>query len=144
MTSPWTDEKIERLRELWLDGVSARLIGKALDVSKSAVVGKAFRIPLPRRDTPIGRPGKMAKPHNDATALATQPSLAPVPDARPESEASVPALRRSCLFIEGEKGRDFGLYQDAPRCSTPAKPGSPYCVAHHDLTHTKLQPRVAA
>jgi GcrA cell cycle regulator len=49
----WTDERIQELSRLWQAGHSASEIGKLLGVSKNAVVGKAHRLKLPSRPSPI-------------------------------------------------------------------------------------------
>jgi len=49
----WTDERIQELSRLWQEGLSASEIGKQLGVSKNAVVGKAHRLKLPARPSPI-------------------------------------------------------------------------------------------
>jgi len=51
----WTDDTIARLRDLWADGLSTAEIGRRLGVSKNAVVGKAHRLSLPARPSPIRR-----------------------------------------------------------------------------------------
>ena len=41
----WTDERVETLKKLWLDGLSASQIAKQLGgVTRNAVIGKANRI----------------------------------------------------------------------------------------------------
>jgi len=54
----WADETIVRLRELWSEGHSTAEIGRRLGVSKNAVVGKAHRLDLPARPSPIRREGE--------------------------------------------------------------------------------------
>ena len=51
----WADDTIIRLRELWSEGHSTAEIGRRLGVSKNAVVGKAHRLDLPPRPSPIRR-----------------------------------------------------------------------------------------
>ena len=51
----WTKERIEQLRQMWDEGKSTGEIGKALGVSKNAVVGKAHRLGLNPRPSPIKR-----------------------------------------------------------------------------------------
>lgn len=51
----WTDEVIERLRTLWAEGHSTAEIGRRLGVSKNAIVGKAHRLDLAARPSPIRR-----------------------------------------------------------------------------------------
>ncbi|MFC6216911.1 GcrA family cell cycle regulator, partial [Fodinicurvata halophila] len=49
----WTAERIDELSRLWSEGQSASAIGKQLGISKNAVVGKAHRLKLPSRPSPI-------------------------------------------------------------------------------------------
>ena len=49
----WTEEKVSQLRELWDQGLPTSQIGRVLDFTKNAVVGKAHRIGLERRPSPI-------------------------------------------------------------------------------------------
>jgi len=51
---------------------------------------------------------------------------------------------RSCQFIQGQKGVDFKLYDQAPRCPAETRPGSSYCPAHHLRCHVKTQSQEAA
>ena len=156
----WTDARVARLTELWLDGVSAGLIAKQMDLPKNAVIGKAHRLKLPQRGSPIDRSGK--SPEKKARRQAGLARATPPVDKNPpisESVAPVPAQpnpnsapicqpeelpRRPCLFIAGEKGADFKFYADAPRCPEAARRGSPYCGAHFRLCHVKLATEAAA
>lgn len=54
-TDAWPPEKIEKLRELWLADVPVTEIGRQIRASKNAVVGKAHRMNLPPRESPIVR-----------------------------------------------------------------------------------------
>ena len=45
----WNTQKIESLKQLWDDGVATSLIGQQLGFTKNAVIGKAFRLGLERR-----------------------------------------------------------------------------------------------
>lgn len=49
----WTDKKIEKLIALWEKGVPTAEIGKRLDFSKNAIVGKVHRLGLSNRNSPI-------------------------------------------------------------------------------------------
>ena len=51
----WNDENVARLRDLWDQGLPTAQIGKLLGFTKNAVVGKAHRIGLERRPSPIRR-----------------------------------------------------------------------------------------
>ena len=51
----WNEENVAQLRELWDQGLPTSQIGKILNFTKNAVVGKAHRIGLERRPSPIRR-----------------------------------------------------------------------------------------
>ncbi|MXV43803.1 GcrA cell cycle regulator [Saccharibacter sp. 17.LH.SD] len=53
----WTEELIAKLRELWSQGLSTAEIGRQLSITKNAVVGKAHRLELPPRPSPIRNKG---------------------------------------------------------------------------------------
>ncbi len=45
----WTPERIELLKQLWAQGLSAAVIGAQLEITRNAVIGKARRLDLPNR-----------------------------------------------------------------------------------------------
>lgn len=45
----WSPDRVERMRALWLEGKPAAEIGRALGISRNAVIGKAKRMRLPTR-----------------------------------------------------------------------------------------------
>lgn len=49
----WTEDKQERLRELWTAGKSANEIAEILRISRNAVLGKVNRLGLESRASPI-------------------------------------------------------------------------------------------
>ena len=51
----WNEENVARLRELWDQGLPTAQIGKLIGFTKNAVVGKAHRIGLESRPSPIRR-----------------------------------------------------------------------------------------
>ena len=53
----WTDEKIKALKELWQQGVPASEIAESLGdgFTRNSVIGKAHRLKLPGRPSPINR-----------------------------------------------------------------------------------------
>lgn len=92
----WTDKKINELKKLWGKGLTTAEIGKKLNVSKNAVVGKAHRLGLKSRPSPIkntaARKTAVAKP-SKKTVEAPKKKLAPVkaakaPVAKPAPKAS--------------------------------------------------------
>jgi GcrA cell cycle regulator len=74
----WDDETIRNLRDLWSQGLSTAEIGRRLGVSKNAIVGKAHRLDLDGRPSPIRR--ESSKPQSDrpANQRAAGPTLPPL------------------------------------------------------------------
>ena len=70
---PWTDDKVTQLRELWDQGLPTSQIGRILDFTKNAVVGKAHRIGLERRPSPIKR--NIMKPDRKKARAPVIPNL---------------------------------------------------------------------
>ena len=70
---PWTEDKVIQLRELWDQGLPTSQIGKILDFTKNAVVGKAHRIGLERRPSPIKR--SIIKPDRKKAKAPITPDL---------------------------------------------------------------------
>jgi GcrA cell cycle regulator len=81
----WTEERIERLKKMWHDGATASQIADELGgVSRNAVIGKAHRLGLEQRPSPV-KPGEEKEAKAKAN-LAPAPA-APKPIARPEASA---------------------------------------------------------
>ena len=89
----WTEERIERLKKMWHDGSTASQIADELGgVSRNAVIGKAHRLGLEARPSPV-KPGEEKEKQ---AAAAPAPKLAPVerPAPKPvaaEAERAAPA-----------------------------------------------------
>ena len=90
----WTDERIDRLKALWLQGMTASHIADELGgVSRNAVIGKAHRLGLQSRPSPVkpheheaegADPAPKAK-SKEKPATESRPQVAePAPEPRPE------------------------------------------------------------
>jgi GcrA cell cycle regulator len=78
----WDDETIRLLRELWTQGHSTAEIGRRLGVSKNAIVGKAHRLELDARPSPIRRDAvKPAADRPSPCLRAAGPTLPPLASA---------------------------------------------------------------
>ncbi|MBL81377.1 MAG: global cell cycle regulator GcrA-like protein, partial [Rhodospirillaceae bacterium] len=53
--SSWTEERLEKLKLFWDSGLSISQIGERLGVTRNAVAGKAHRLKLPKRQSPISK-----------------------------------------------------------------------------------------
>jgi GcrA cell cycle regulator len=151
----WTDdpEKIQRLRELWArTELSTAEIGRRLGVSKNAVVGKARRLDLPGRPSPIRRDGEPQPIVPRQPRPVRGPTLPPlselksdyaqlppfvaqsVADHPPPPQQSPPAMpkatlplphAKACCWPIGEPGRKGFRF-----CEDAALEGKPYCSDH--------------
>jgi GcrA cell cycle regulator len=75
----WTEERIERLKKMWHDGATASQIADELGgVSRNAVIGKAHRLGLEQRPSPV-KPGEELKKPAAAAAPAAAPAAAQAP-----------------------------------------------------------------
>ena len=77
----WTDERIERLKTMWTQGSTASQIAEELGgVSRNAVIGKAHRLGLESRPSPVKAGEEKEKKAKPAPAMkVTKPSAAPKP-----------------------------------------------------------------
>ncbi|RSU66079.1 GcrA cell cycle regulator, partial [Sphingomonas koreensis] len=83
----WTDERIETLRKMWDSGLTATQIAEELGgVSRNAVIGKAHRLGLASRPSPVkpnATEAKAAAAPAPEAAPAPRPTPAPQPTPRP-------------------------------------------------------------
>ena len=124
-TNSWTDERLEKLRVLWAEGLSISQIGQEMGVTRNAIAGKAHRLGLPKRQSPISK--SAAKP-------------AAIEDAPIEPTRELPlrlALRNiqwsrsKCMWPTGDpKTVKFSF------CGEAIQPGKPYCNDHCILAYT--------
>ncbi|MBV9931784.1 MAG: GcrA cell cycle regulator [Alphaproteobacteria bacterium] len=87
----WTDERIERLKGLWMQGMTASQIAEELGgVSRNAVIGKAHRLGLQSRPSPV-KPNEDGSEGGPAAEAETAPWEAPAPaPAEPSRPAAAP------------------------------------------------------
>ena len=88
----WTDERIDQLKRLWGQGMTASQIADDLGgVSRNAVIGKAHRLGLEARPSPVkGGDSSASSPATAPAATAPAPVKAPAP-APAVRAAPVPA-----------------------------------------------------
>jgi GcrA cell cycle regulator len=93
----WTDERIERLRSLWTKGMTASHIADELGgVSRNAVIGKAHRLGLQARPSPVkpNEPEPKAKKAKEERPASAAPVLTPeAAEAEAEAPATSPVRR---------------------------------------------------
>ncbi len=107
----WTDERIDRLKELWTQGMTASQIAEELGgVSRNAVIGKAHRLGLQSRPSPV-------KPNEGPGDSAPSPFE---PEASAEAEAKAEARPKAA-----EAGpQDTAPAAEARPAAAPAEPAA--------------------
>lgn len=114
----WTDERIATLRKMWEGGATASEIATELGgVSRNAVIGKAHRLGLKARPSPV-KANEKKKPA--AAAPAAKKPAAPAPAAAPRAPAE-PAERAPVEAAERPAPRAAA---PAPRTEPPAADGA--------------------
>jgi GcrA cell cycle regulator len=94
----WTDERIDRLKEMWTRGMTASQIAEELGaVSRNAVIGKAHRLGLQSRPSPV-------KP-NEPQAADEAPAATAQPAAVQPDRVDFPAT--TSLEVDGEPPFDL-------------------------------------
>ena len=142
----WSPERIAELTKLWNDGLATSEIGKRLGISKNAVVGKAHRLHLSARPSPIRRvmmrsalprpPRPIAEPRALVAHAVHGEVRAPAPAPAPQPERVVELSNQSCKWPIGhpnESGFHF--------CGERAIVGKPYCQAHTAIAYVRTKPK---
>ncbi|MFM5886121.1 MAG: GcrA family cell cycle regulator [Novosphingobium sp.] len=89
----WTDERIEKLTKMWEGGATASQIADELGgVSRNAVIGKAHRLGLKARPSPVKPNDKDSAPAAPAAAKSAKVEAAPraAPAQRPAPAPAAP------------------------------------------------------
>lgn len=108
----WTDERIERLKKMWTEGATASQIAEELGgVSRNAVIGKAHRLGLESRPSPV-------KPGEDKPARAEPAPKAETPRAAAPAEPETAQQTR----VKDRPAIAAALEAAAPMPSDPLPP----------------------
>ena len=155
----WLDAATQRLRVLWAEGMGTREIGDELGVGKNAVIGKARRLGLAPRPSPLGvHPGQplpppRPRPHHAKTQPPPRPkvvlepqqraSLAgrpPAPPATPPAPPQPPPARAART-----DGCMWPMTDDKPWrfCGAATAGHGPYCRKHQEIAWVRRPSRGA-
>jgi GcrA cell cycle regulator len=157
----WTDERVETLKKLWLDGLSASQIAKQLGgVTRNAVIGKVHRLGLSGRAAPSQPARPVFKAPRPARPAATTVPAPRRPPPQPQTVHEVapvaatphqpPALARQpeergvatvltlgahmCKWPIGDPATD-----DFSFCGRRSSEEGPYCVEHARVAYQPQQ-----
>jgi GcrA cell cycle regulator len=144
----WTDERIEQLKSMWEKGMTASQIADELGgVSRNAVIGKAHRLGLQARPSPVREGKEEAAPVAVVPATpfepkpepvrpapvqrtpAAAPQPAPVADGEPAAPPAPPQPQIRSIgpggFLRQTPGEQTAPIAPAPpRRLVPAKPSA--------------------
>jgi len=114
----WNDERVAALQRLWAQGLSASQIAERLgNVTRNAVIGKAHRLGLASRPSPI----------------RVTPASVAAPAPRSGSYKGP-----TCQWPMGDPaGTDFKF------CGAPTEPGRPYCHQHCEAAYIRRDNKAA-
>ncbi|WP_371348742.1 GcrA family cell cycle regulator [Ancylobacter sp. IITR112] len=158
----WTDERVELLKKLWSEGLSASQIAAELGgVTRNAVIGKVHRLglsgrakapaaPAPRPRKPRPAPAaQVARPMvqgNTVLAPVMAPVAEPEPEVVPDAVAKVIPMGERCTILDlteftcrwpvGDPGKGDFHY-----CGSRSKTGLPYCAYHARIAYQPVQDR---
>lgn len=157
----WTEQKIQMLKEMWGHGFSASEIAKRLGgLTRNAVIGKAHRLKLSSRPSPIRREdesGRLPLPPESVASIVRSTKrramLRPLPPValpstvkpskdtaqaidtlkRSEGIAVTKAGDRHCRWPVGDpRSPDFRF------CGCTAYEGLPYCIDHARMAYQNV------
>lgn len=167
----WTDERVELLKKLWTDGLSASQIASELGgVTRNAVIGKVHRLSLSGRakpaSTPVARARKPATSSGARSATTGRPNparpmvagntalkplgqMAPEPRrvARPASldDVVVPISLHATILTLTEQTCKWPIgdpsTEDFHFCGQRSNSGIPYCEYHSRVAYQPVHDR---
>jgi GcrA cell cycle regulator len=158
----WNEERVELLKKLWADGLSASQVAKQLGgVTRNAVIGKVHRLGLSGRATP-SRPARPRAPVTRSFVGATRrpdplidrqsevsradelSASQHIEALQAEAQALDPSERatvltlteHTCKWPIGDPGRPGFHF-----CGRNADANAPYCTEHARMAYQPVQPR---
>lgn len=160
----WTDERVELLKKLWTDGMSASQIATALgNVTRNAVIGKVHRLGLSGRPKDAKPASATPRPRKSSRAPSAPAPIAPqangnvvlspisIPSFREEPEAlseedvalatservTIMDLRESmCRWPMGDPTKPEFRF-----CGARSITGLPYCTHHARIAYQPVADR---
>ncbi len=130
----WTDDRVALLKKLWGEGKTAAEIAKELGgVTRNAVIGKAHRLKLSNRVSPIQQNKKPVAP-KPQTQIPTKAQLKQILRyTEQENRERIPLTdlkAGACRWPIGDpREKNFGF------CGHSAISGLPYCLEHAQVAY---------
>lgn len=157
----WTDERVELLKKLWAEGLSASTIAVELGgITRNAVIGKVHRLGLSgRAKNPAASPPRPRKPRQAAaalrgarapvrgnTALALNAGTAYELEIDAEPAENVVPLGQRCTILELNESKCHWPIGDPGQsdfcfCGGKSIVGLPYCGYHARVAYQPVADR---
>ncbi len=147
----WTDERVEMLKKLWADGLSASQIAAELGgITRNAVIGKVHRLglsgrtkspssaaPRPRKPRThmlrVSRPamrGNTALAHAYEYEVEAEPGLVDNVIPIGQRRTLLELTEETCRWPIGDPGGSDFFF-----CGGQSVPGLPYCAYHSRVAY---------
>ena len=145
----WTDERVELLKKLWADGLSAsQIAGELGGITRNAVIGKVHRLGLSgRAKAPSSSVPRQRKPRAPSmfraprpmmrgnTALAHQPAYDYEPEPELQPIENIIPIGQRCTLLELDQEKCHWPIGDPGQpdfffCGGKTNAGTPYCGYH--------------
>jgi GcrA cell cycle regulator len=143
----WTDERVELLKKLWQDGLSASQIAKQLGgVTRNAVIGKVHRLGLSGRAAPSQpsrstfkaprppRPVTVTAPRRVEAHAPTVPPRPAIVDEAPGTATVLTLGAHMCKWPIGDPSADSFTF-----CGRRTDSDGPYCAQHAQVAYQPAQ-----
>jgi GcrA cell cycle regulator len=158
----WTDERVEALKKLWAEGLSASQIASRLgEVTRNAVIGKVHRLGLsgrtttsriksvrPRRSVARAKRQRLMRFQPQSPGRELFPAAFEAADAsalREVEELVIPMAERKSIqtLVEASCRWPIGdpQHEDFHFCGHDRMMGLPYCEFHARRAFQPAQPR---
>ena len=150
----WTDERVELLKKLWQDGLSAsQIAGELGGVTRNAVIGKVHRLGLSGRGQPTSSIKRARRPRQigsvprrprratsvGSAALKLDMDLAPERYLRPQEVVVIPIAKKLSIEMLTEKTCKWPIgdptQEDFHFCGHDSTEGTPYCTYHASVAY---------
>jgi GcrA cell cycle regulator len=142
--SEWTQQRIERLRELWMQGLSASQIAdnfRDVKFTRNSVIGKVHRLKLPLREARQPAKPKRERRANGGVPKPPMPPPRPQPPRPPPPQPTAPRMRALTFFrLKPCHCRwPLGSWFEPARlfCGADVKEGEVYCEHHSRVSRTR-------
>jgi GcrA cell cycle regulator len=151
----WTDERVELLKKLWADGLSASQIAAELGgITRNAVIGKVHRLGLSgRAKSPSSSVPRVRKPRSaghmmrvSRSSMRGNTALAYDYEAEPEPELiDIPVEQRKTLLELTEKTCKWPIGDPGGGefyfCGGESATDLPYCIHHSRIAYQPANDR---